>query len=210
MHGVGRYPDGRLDGTFVEMEAVGFAQKPFAHLVNDHETARQGLRALARTVQRAGVTTTADMGLGLQDFDQELADHLEIVNDPAFPLRMVMASAEIAMNRVHGQDAAQFVADLALRSTDKLRFHGVKMWLDGSYQAMSLRVKYPGYISGANGLRGDVPWNELVERMLPYWERGIPIHMPTVTRPSTPPWTPSTSSSGGLRASTTASRSSTT
>ncbi|WP_416416241.1 amidohydrolase [Paenarthrobacter aromaticivorans] len=176
IHGVGRYPDGRLDGTFVEMEAVRFAQKPFADLINNRDTARQGLRALAKTVQRAGVTTTADMGLGVQDFDQELEDHLEIVNHPDFPLRMVMASAEIAMNMEHGPNAAQFVADLALQSTDKLRFHGVKMWLDGSYQAMSLRVKYPGYITGQNGLRGDVPWNELAERMLPYWERGIPIH----------------------------------
>jgi predicted amidohydrolase YtcJ len=176
VHGVGRYPDGRLDGTFVEMEAVRFAQKPFGHLVNNRDKARQGLLALARTLQRAGVTTTADMGLGVQDFDQELEDHLEIVNQPDFPLRMVMASAEIAMNLEHGQNAAEFVADLAHRSTDKLRFHGVKMWLDGSYQAMSLRVKYPGYVSGGNGLRGDVPWDELVERMLPYWERGIPIH----------------------------------
>jgi predicted amidohydrolase YtcJ len=176
VHGVGRYPDGRLDGTFVEMEAVRFAQRPFAHLINNREAAREGLRALSRTVQRAGVTTTADMGLGVQDFDRELEDHIEIVNASDFPLRMVMASAEIAMNLAHGENAAQFVADLAQRSTDKLRFHGVKMWLDGSYQAMSLRVKYPGYINGENGLRGDVPWNALVDRMLPYWERGIPIH----------------------------------
>ncbi|HEX5016597.1 MAG TPA: amidohydrolase [Actinomycetes bacterium] len=176
VHGVGRYPDGRLDGTFVEMEALRFAQQPFADIINNRETSRRGLVALAQTVQRAGVTTTADMGLGVQNFDQELEDHLDIVNSPEFPLRMVMASAEIAMNLAHGLDAAQFVEDLAQRSTDKLRFHGVKMWLDGSYQAMSLRVKYPGYISGENGLRGDVPWNELVERMLPYWERGIPIH----------------------------------
>lgn len=176
VHGVGRYPDGRLNGTFVEMEAVRMAQKPFAQLINDREASRQGLRTLAGTVHRAGITTTADMGLGLQDFDQELEDHLEIVSDPDFPLRMVMVCAEIAMNSAHGQDAAQFVADLSRRSTDKLRFHGVKMWLDGSYQAMSLRVKYPGYMNGANGLRGDVPWNELVERILPYWERNIPIH----------------------------------
>lgn len=176
IHGLGRYPDGRLDGTFVEMEAVRFAQKPFADVVNDRDTAREGLRALARTVQRAGVTTTADMGLGVQDFEAELADHLEIVNEDDFPLRMVMASAEIAMNLAHGADAAKFVAELSTRSTEKLRFHGVKMWLDGSYQAMSLRVKYPHYVSGSNGLRGDVPWNELVDRMLPYWELGIPIH----------------------------------
>ena len=176
IHGVGRYPDGRLDGTFVEMEAVRFAQAPFSHIINDRETSRRGLRALAQTAQRAGVTTTADMGLGVQNFEEELEDHLEIVNTDDFPLRMVMTTAEIAMNATHGSEAAEFVAQLQGRSTDKLSFRGVKMWLDGSYQAMSLRVKYPGYIDGSNGLRGDVPWNELVDRMLPYWKMGIPIH----------------------------------
>lgn len=176
VHGVGRYPDGRLDGTFVEMEAVRYAQAPFADVINNRDTARRGLWALARTAQQAGVTTTADMGLGVQDFQAELDDHIEIVNNPQFPLRMVMCSAEIALHQSHGADAAQFVADLAKRSTEKLRFQGVKVWLDGSYQAMSLRLNDPGYLDGSNGLRGDVPWDTLVERMTPYWERGIPIH----------------------------------
>ncbi|WP_231443658.1 amidohydrolase [Brevibacterium zhoupengii] len=176
VHGVGRYPDGRLDGTFVEMEAVRYAQAPFMDKMHNRDAAREGLWKLAGTAQRAGVTTTADMGLGVQDFDTELNDHLEIVNHPDFPLRMTMCSAEIAVHKAHGSEAAQFVKDLSQISTDKLHFNGVKVWLDGSYQAMSLRLNYPGYVDGGNGLRGDVPWDELAERILPYWERKVPIH----------------------------------
>jgi predicted amidohydrolase YtcJ len=176
LHGLGRYDDGRLDGTLVEMEAVRFAQEPFLPQIMGRDAARAGLKALARTVQRAGVTTTADMGLGVQNFEDELEDHLELVNAHEFPLRMSMTSAEIAIHARHGADGARFVEDLSRRSTDKLRFHGIKIWLDGSYQAMSLRVNRPGYLDGGNGLRGELPWDELTERMLPYWDRGIQIH----------------------------------
>jgi predicted amidohydrolase YtcJ len=116
------------------------------------------------------------MGLGTVNFEEELADHLEIVPDPQFPLRMVLTPAEIAMHDEHGDGAAAFVEGLSGRDNDKLRFHGIKMWLDGSYQAMSLRVNFPGYLDGGNGLRGDVAWDSLADRMLPYWERGIQIH----------------------------------
>lgn len=177
LHGVGRYDDGRLDGTFVEMEAIRFAQAPFVHDLTGRGVATSGLRALAKTVQRSGVTTTADMALGAQNFDEELEDHLEVVNESDFPLRMTMTCAEIAVHARHGVDGAQYVEDLARLDTDKLRFHGVKTWFDGSYQAMSLRVNFPGYLDGGNGLRGDVPWTEMADRLTPYWERGIQIHV---------------------------------
>ena len=52
------------------------------------------------------------------------------------------------------------------RSNDKLFFHGIKYLSDGSFPAMSLRLNFPGYLDGGNGLRNDVPWDELHERML--------------------------------------------
>jgi predicted amidohydrolase YtcJ len=53
----------------------------------------------------------------------------------------------------------------------------VKFWADGSYQAMSLRLKFPFYLDGGNGLRGENPWDNLADVMMPYWERGIQIHV---------------------------------
>jgi hypothetical protein len=52
----------------------------------------------------------------------------------------------------------------------------VKFFSDGSYPAMSLRVRPPGYLDGGNGLPGDIPWDNLAERMLPFWKAGVQIH----------------------------------
>lgn len=176
LHGMGRDSDGRLNGVFAEKQATRFAMKPFRTRFYRREAARSGLLTLANIAQSVGITTTSDMGVGAEDFEEELADHLDIVSRRDFPLRISLTPAEIAMDAEHGEDAADFVADLGRYQSDKLRFHGIKMWLDGSYQAMSLRVNYPGYLDGGNGLRGEVPWPDLVDRMMPYWERGIQIH----------------------------------
>jgi predicted amidohydrolase YtcJ len=77
-----------------------------------------------------------------------------------------------------GAVAVEFISKLkGERFNEKLRFHGVKFWADGSYQAMSLRLKYPFYLDGGNGLRGEDEWDTLADKMMPYWERGIQIHV---------------------------------
>ena len=75
-----------------------------------------------------------------------------------------------------GPGAADFIKALKPRNNDKLFFHGVKFLSDGSFPAMSLRLNFPGYLDGTNGLRNDVPWDELAARMTPFWDRGIQIH----------------------------------
>jgi predicted amidohydrolase YtcJ len=52
----------------------------------------------------------------------------------------------------------------------------VKYVNDGSYPAMTLRLNHPGYLDGEIGLTGEVPWQDMYERMLPFWQRGIQIH----------------------------------
>jgi len=54
--------------------------------------------------------------------------------------------------------------------------HGVKFVNDGSFPSMTLRLNDPGYLDGEVGLRGEVPWEEMFERMLPFWKDGIQIH----------------------------------
>ena len=41
---------------------------------------------------------------------------------------------------------------------------------------MTLRLNFPGYLDGEHGLTGEVPWPDMVERMLPFWKNGIQIH----------------------------------
>ncbi|MGM4903837.1 amidohydrolase [Tardiphaga sp. 866_E4_N2_1] len=176
MHGLGRYDDGRLNGMFIEMEATRFALEPFRQEVMHPDRSRKGLRMLAETAKRAGVTTTADLGFGSTNFESEWEDHDSIVPEDHFPLRMVLTPAEHSVRKAHGAGAVAFVKGLKKQNRDKLRFHGIKFWSDGSYQAMSLRLNFPGYLDGQNGLRGDTPWEELADAMMPYWEQDIQIH----------------------------------
>lgn len=178
IHGLGRYPDGKLNGQFIEIEATRFALEPFRQEMMRPDRARSGMRTLAETARRAGVTMTADIGFGLTNFDAEWRDHLEVVMDEGFPLRMVLTPAESGVRKDQGDAAPEFIANLKTsRFDEKMRFHGVKFWADGSYQAMSLRLKFPFYLDGGNGLRGENEWDTLADAMMPYWERGIQIHV---------------------------------
>lgn len=176
VHGVGKDPDGRLNGQFIEVEAMHIALSPFRDEIMRPETSRDALRMLGETAKNAGVTTTADLALGFTNFETEWKTHQLVVPDASFPLRMALVPLESAMHRAHGADAVDFVKQLSSYNNDKLFFHGIKFMGDGSYPAMSLRLRFPGYLDGSNGLRGDIPWEELAERMLPYWKAGIQIH----------------------------------
>ncbi len=178
LHGLGRYPDGRLNGQFIEMEATRFALAPFHAEMNRPDRTERGMRTLAETAKRAGVTTVGDIGFGLQNFESTYREHERIVLDPDYPLRTVLTPAESGVRHELGAAAPEFIAGLkGARFHEKLRFHGVKFWADGSYQAMSLRLKYPFYLDGGNGLRGEDEWDTLPDKMMPYWERGIQIHV---------------------------------
>ena len=176
IHGVGRDPDGSLNGQFVEIEAIDYALKPLRGQFVRPDQNDVGLRRMADVARRVGVTTTADMLFGGRNFDSEWRTHNSVVNDPEFPLRMVLVPFEGAIRKHFEADASGFLADLRARSNDKLLFHGVKFFCDGSYPAMSLRVRPPGYLDGGNGLRGNVPWEGLADAMLPYWTAGVQIH----------------------------------
>lgn len=176
IYGVERYPDGRLNGQFIEIGAVQLAMKAVAKHLGRPSAGRDALWALGKLAQSVGITATADMAFGTMGFEAEWAEHKEIVEDPAFPLRVFLVPVEGGIRRAHGDGSAKFLLDLKSRSSDKLAFHGVKFINDGSYPAMTLRLGYPGYLDGHEGHRGETPWEELFETMLPYWKVGIQIH----------------------------------
>ncbi len=176
IHGVGRTDDGRLNGVFTEIEAIGYALAPFHGKILRPEQARQGLRRLADVAKAAGVTTTADMLFGMRNFESEWRTHQEVVGNESFPLRMLLVPWEAPIREKFAADPGSFMSDLESRASEKLRFHGVKFFSDGSYPSMSLRLKYPGYLDGGNGLRADIPWDQLAQRMLPFWKAGVQIH----------------------------------
>jgi len=175
VHGVMRYPDGRLNGQFVEIEAGRIALGAMrAEIANRGGAA--GMRKMGDVAREAGVTTTAELIFGKGDFEGEWDLYSSVVKRDDFPLRMGLVPLEANLHANHGGKAAAFLLDAAKRGNEKIFFHGVKFLSDGSFPAMSLRLNFPGYLDGSNGIRNDVPWEELHERMLQFWKAGIPIH----------------------------------
>jgi predicted amidohydrolase YtcJ len=176
VYGVERYDDGRLNGQFVEREATRFAARPIAKYLNMPGSGVQAIRTLGKIAQQAGIVTTADMLFGYLNMETEWAEHAEVVLDPSFPLRMFCVPVHVRIGAKHAQGGPGHHAELRQRNSDKLAIQGVKFINDGSYPAMTLRLKAPGYLDGHEGHRGETPWEDLFDAMLPYWKAGIQIH----------------------------------
>ncbi|MCP3856410.1 MAG: amidohydrolase family protein [Actinomycetia bacterium] len=175
-HGLGRYPDGRLNGWFIETGAVGMATAPVRADVYRPGFGIEALERQGKVAVRNGITTTADMIWGFDSFEGEWDDHQQVIDGGGFPLRVLLVPFDSRLVRKFGDDRLEFLRTMSERSTDRLAAHGVKFVNDGSYPSMTLKLNFPGYLDGEEGLTGEVPWNEMVEAMWPYWDAGVQIH----------------------------------
>lgn len=176
-HGLGRYSDGRLNGWFVESAAVGKALAAVQKDIFRPGIGIEALRLQAKVAVANGVTTVGDMGWGMgSNLETEWSDHLTLAQDASFPLRVSLTAFEPILNRTHGADRFKFIEEKIRQSTSRLNAHGLKWINDGSYPAMTLLLGFPGYLDEDHGLSGETPWEDMVESMLPYWERGYQIH----------------------------------
>ena len=176
LHGLGRYGDGRLNGWFIETAAVAAAFRPVAAQVYREGFGREAVDRMGAVASAAGITTTADMVWGVEDFEAEWADHRSAIDDGTFPLRLLMVPFEPRLVDKYGDDMLDYLASKRAEGDDRLTTHGVKYVNDGSYPSMTLIPGFPGYLDGEEGLTGEVPWHDLYERMLPFWTNGIQIH----------------------------------
>lgn len=175
-HGLGRYPDGRLNGWFVETRATAEAFRPVSAHIYREGFGREAVDRMGAVARQAGVTTTADMIWGFEGFESEWDDHRAAIDAGTFPLRLLMVPFEGPLVRRYGDDAVDFLAEMRARGDDRLTTHGVKYVNDGSYPSMTLQLGFPGYLDGEEGLTGEIPWEEVYDRMLPFWKAGVQIH----------------------------------
>lgn len=175
IHGVFRYPDGSLNGIFNEVLAVQASLVPIAEEINKLGGLK-GLYFMANIALNAGITTTSEMVFGSIDFDAELKDAETAAADSEYPIRMRLVPLASALLEKYGKDAVDAHRKMAEKNGDKLLVQGVKFLTDGSLPLMSSLVNFPGYLDDTNGSVNDTPWDQLVERMTPYWKAGIQIH----------------------------------
>ena len=176
-HGIGRYPDGRLNGWFVETEATALATRPVARQVYGPNAGRDAIDRMGAVAKGAGVTTTADLVWGMADgFEPEWDDHASAIAEGTFPLRIFMIPFEPKLVREFGSDMLHFLETKRAEGSARLNTHGVKYVNDGSYPSMTLVMNEPGYLDEDGAHTGEVPWEDMVDRMLPFWKAGIQIH----------------------------------
>ena len=176
-HGLGRYPDGRLNGWFVETEAIARATRPVADSVYADGSGSQAIERMGAVAQQAGLTTTADLGWGFSEsFEKEWADHRSAIDNNKFPLRILMIPFEARLTRDFGDEAINYLASKRLEGDDRLTTHGIKYVNDGSYPSMTLVMNQPGYLDDDTAHTGEIPWENMVDRMRPFWKAGIQIH----------------------------------
>lgn len=156
VEGVMRDADGRVTGELREMAAMFPVLRRLKIDFRELTTGKDVLHAFAASARRAGVTTATDLYSALAADD--VIETSSLVEDPAFPLRLVPAIGAT------DADPEKIVADLlALKrqSGNKLRLGAAKLMTDGSIQGYSARLKWPGYVNGSpNGI-----WNIAPDRL---------------------------------------------
>lgn len=169
--GIARDAVGQPTGELAEMAAMF----PVFRLIGDPFAKGRGERAawnFARLAQAAGVTTAIDI---TNDLAEESVDalHRTCARDD-FPLRLVAA---LFANGVDPRAGIARVRSRVESNTERVRFGPVKLMTDGSIQAFTARIKWPGYYDGhPNGLWNIAPV-QLDELVGAYHDAGLQLHI---------------------------------
>ncbi len=171
VEGIVRDDRGEPTGELAEMAAMF----PVFQYVGDPFRCGRTERAVwnyARLAQAAGVTTAADL---TNDLSDESVDSLRAgTSRPDFPLRIVAALFGLGLAPRAGIELVRARKQL---DNPKLRFGPVKLMTDGSIQAFTARIKWPGYYNGhPNGIWNIAP-SQLNDVVAAYHEAGLQLHI---------------------------------
>ncbi len=137
----------------------------------------RGLKETAELYHQGGVTSVADMAIGIFDFDMELQAFQAVLNDDSVPFRTYIVSSPLLMQQKWGDKTFEKTAALEQLSTDRLIFlKQIKTFADGAFVSQLMQMDFPGYIDGHQG-KWIVPPEKLADLNLPYWQNGFGIHI---------------------------------
>ena len=170
--GVAKGADGEPNGEVQEMAAMFPLLRRLKIDFRALARTEQGMLNFARTAMRVGVTTATDLFNELPE--EDVAGLLKVTAADDFPLRVLPALNGITQI---GSAVSDRMAELAPRSTDKLRFKLVKVMADGSIQGYTARLKWPGYITGhPNGI-WNMPPAQLAAQIEGLHAAGVHMHI---------------------------------
>ena len=172
--GVVKGVDGEPIGELQELQAMIQARTAIGMLMRASD-APEGMRNMGRACVNAGVTTFTDLGAMLFRPDV-VARWLEGTGEDAFPARASVAYGPLMGGPQDPSEVAAIVAELATRSTDKVRFGQVKLVLDGSIQGFTACVGWPGYFSGVDHSQWLIEPERLNDTVAAYHGAGLTVH----------------------------------
>lgn len=176
--GVDKDSDGQPNGELQEPAAMGLASGPVGFgmfMGGDDSLWNYGYEA-----RNAGHTLVTDLAGGHLE-DERVEQLHRVVDDPEFPVRMMMSIS-------FGRGQPKSPAELAERAvevkeneqTDKLRFGIVKLVLDGSIQGFTARLGWPHYYDAPPGHPGNGLWllppETAADTLFEYHHRGLTVH----------------------------------
>ena len=174
--GVGRRADGEPNGELQEPAAMQLATAAFEIALSNRETP-EGLWNFGFESRNAGHTTVIDLASGPLDPDSNEI-WSKVVEDPAFPARVMRASSLPRDRRAEPADLAEVAAELA--STDKLRYGVVKLFLDGSIQGFTARISWPYYYNPPEGSPENGIWltapDQMADIVEAFHKKGLTVH----------------------------------
>ena len=177
--GVARGADGQPNGELQEPPAMQLATTAMKQAMANRERP-EGIWNFGREARNAGHTTVIDLASGPLDPDSNRL-WSSIVDDPAFPARVMRASSLPRDRPADPAELAAVAADLAASGqSDKLRYGVVKLFLDGSIQGFTARISWPYYYdpppgSAENGIWLTAP-DQIADVIEPFHRAGLTVH----------------------------------
>ena len=137
----------------------------------------KNLRDFRSLVRAGGVTTLADAGYGIIDFEMELSALEQEIDRDSTPFRLLLMPNVPQAKSQFRDDLFERLEAFRARETHRLRFlRAAKFFADGAFIAQLMQVGPPGFIDGHQGA-----WLAEPERMLklirPFWEARLDIHI---------------------------------
>ena len=143
------------------------------------ERRQAGLEAVRSIVHQGGVTTIADMGVGMYfGLEQEAALLQATFDGESSPVRIVLVPAAPALPDTSERDAwLQAFEDFPAAASPNVRIgRHMKLLADGGFFAQYMRMNPPGYIDGHKG-KWLTPPAELEALARLFWDRGYQLHV---------------------------------
>ncbi|MYH16760.1 MAG: amidohydrolase [Gammaproteobacteria bacterium] len=143
------------------------------------ERRQAGLEAVRSIVHQGGVTTIADMGVGMYfGLEPEAALLRATFDGESSPVRIVLVPAASSLPDASERDAwLQAFEDFPAAASPKVRIgRHMKLLADGGFFAQYMRMNPPGYIDGHKG-KWLTPPAELEALARLFWDRGYQLHV---------------------------------